>query len=146
MTERGEMREIKFRLRLDNEIVGYEKWYSGERAEVTPDTPGDLYWRASPVWLYSTDGKRWTPTLILHNRKDPCTNRPDKNGAEIYEGDIIKPIDERPWNYEVYWDDRSSSWRLRIHGEMQYDKTTSLMFAQRMEICGNIWENPELIA
>ncbi|KKL16293.1 hypothetical protein LCGC14_2497080, partial [marine sediment metagenome] len=23
------MREIKFRLRLDNKIVGYEKWYVG---------------------------------------------------------------------------------------------------------------------
>lgn len=27
------MREIKFRIRLDNQIVGYCKWYGGNRTQ-----------------------------------------------------------------------------------------------------------------
>ena len=54
------MREIRFRLRLDNEIVGYEKWYSGERAEVEPDTPGvTLYLKGEPIHIAGWKMQPW---------------------------------------------------------------------------------------
>ncbi len=143
-------REIKFRLRdRDNKAVGYEKWYCGTWHPPHPQNGAgiaDGYWTARPLWLYSIDGKRWTPTYIRHTYKEQYTGREDKNGVGIWESDLVKPPHDREWVYEVYWDDRDSSWRLRIHGEMQYDKTTALMFAERGEVIGNICENPELAA
>lgn len=84
--------KIKFRLRLDEEIVGYEKWYPGERCEGT--RPGEFYWRANPCWLYSKNGINWTPTLIFHNHKDRFTGKQDRKGKDIYEQDklVIKGV------------------------------------------------------
>ncbi len=139
------MREIRFRLRLDNEIVGYEKWYPGELAEVTPDEPGDLYWRAHPCWLYSLDGTTWRPAPILHNRKDAFVNLPDKNGVEIYEGDIVVVDfcdipDDNPLHHTgaVEWDVTNAAWSISDYDFM-------FNYYEALEVVGNICENPELI-
>ncbi len=128
-------REIKFRA-----------WDKEERclippAEIAITAEGTIYtwdrideeWQAEaiPIEVYEYTG--------LH----------DKNGKEIYEGDIVKfsyisPLDQKEKSYiwvvrygnGMYW--------LR-HIKHYYDSTLYLKFTQ-IEVVGNIYENPEFLA
>jgi uncharacterized phage protein (TIGR01671 family) len=69
----------------------------------------------------------------------------DKNGQEIYEGDIVKRGDASGVVY--YCDKRGAFVVDGAYGERQYDKALPLhqVLNLRHEILGNIHENPELM-
>ena len=105
------MREIKFRA-WDGE--GFYKW---EHLRLV-----------SPV--------EWGNDLILQQ----FTGLYDKNGKEIYEGDILKlslPKFDEPRYFEVIWGE-NGKWCMRRGGGIN-----SLYHAKKThEIIGNIYETP----
>ena len=119
-----EQREIKFRLRRDNIIVGYEKW----------DGSFD-------DWSYSVDGECcWTRRPIGHNEKDQCTGLEDRNGKEICEGDIVNTTGYDNQQIVEYREIEASDDMTAPGIGFQFNS-----FPGEMKIIGNIYENKELL-
>lgn len=66
------------------------------------------------------------------------TGLKDKNGKEIYEGDIV---DTENGIYEVLWYGEGACFRFHILGSLE-----SPLNYDDIKVIGNIYENPELLA
>ena len=86
---------------------------------------------------------------MTHSYKDGViysqyTGLKDKNGKEIYEGDIVKARSKYVnVVYEVYWEEHGCQFRCCANHDRQFDKTHPMFWAD--EVIGTIWENPELL-
>lgn len=118
-------REIKFRAwDKENKIMRY----STSNFQIYTDSPttGFVFWTDG----YHQDWDSEEVELMQY------TGLKDKNGNEIYEGDIVK---NREWTGSVEFDPNE--------GYFFTDKTDKLRYRINSftEIIGNIYENPELL-
>lgn len=75
------------------------------------------------------------------------TGLKDKNGKEIYEGDIVlRDREENRAKDLAYVDFKFGAFRLRrVYGSGMTYTFGSTRFTDKIEIIGNIYENPELL-
>ena len=123
------MREILFR----GKRVGSEEWVEG-------------FYLTSPefdnqeIAVITTDRPR-NPYYVSKETVGQYTGLTDKNGTKIFEGDIVKGA----WNtiLVIYYDDCYTQFRAKHkwgENEISYYGDTN-----KLEVIGNIHDNPELL-
>ena len=126
-------RVIKFRLRIGNEVVGYERWDRGDGSNAQ--------------WMYCLNPsgrypeRVWRPEPIYHVDKDRFTGLQDKNGTEGYDEDILEhPRPDNPDVIErnkITWNHSLGMW---IAGQWQLNAVIA-----QGQIIGNIHHHPDLL-
>lgn len=120
-------REIKFQIIYANQIDGYERLIEKD---------GNIFWQWMCLEMNPEKSERWIsgvyPKQFEYIRRQ-FTGLHDKNGKEIYEGDIVRFNATYIKPKVVYWNNEMTGFYPLIS-----ERPNSL------EIIGNIYENPDL--
>lgn len=151
------MREIKFRAKL---ISGHDMWVYGGYYKFLPYTPAPL---GNPVikedeykhliiksgfsdWNLS---RSYDVVEVIPESVGQFTGLKDKNGAEIYESDLIKRDTDAILIEEVYWSEKHARFFTRgwkwSNGEVVSFRSSLLTASRHGVVVGNSFENPELL-
>lgn len=122
-------REIKFRGR--HKIVG--TWYCG------------FFYKQDNDYIITTNG--YTRFVVEKDSISQFTGLLDKNGKEIFEGDIVE------WKYLLTWHKNEVRWvgggfvvtTSGFKDDLNEPQDLSLVSILNCEIIGNIYSNPELL-
>ncbi|MCM3492869.1 YopX family protein [Paenibacillus lactis] len=127
------MREYKFRGRSIEPLVGDDQWLYGFGVHVVELTDG-----GKECWLYTENG----PYQVDPETVGQYTGLPDRNGKEIYEGDIVRGATDifNQFTGKVVY----AGARYVVDGIGKYAKIREEL-PSSYEVIGSIYDNPDLL-
>lgn len=126
-------REIKFRAYSNHN----HKMYPASSIEW--DTDGR-------IWVTADDGQNGIELIDEEAHLMQYTGLHDKNGREIYEGDIVHAYDQEPDRYEPDYRGSEVTGIVEFHGSMfMIDDDIVLDYPPILEVIGNIFDNTEML-
>lgn len=96
------------------------------------------------VGMEDEECRRWRATYPYVCRLMQYTNLKDKNGKEIYEGDILKVKLDGREEVNLYVKYTNGEYRVVNEGKWE-DSLYTYMYFGDVEIVGNIYENEDLL-
>lgn len=113
---------------MTREILKFRAW--------NPVEEKFTYWTMNDLCLWEDKDEKPSP----FDEWQQYTGLKDKNGKDIYEGDIF--MDEEDGTCEsVEWDSEFGGWST----QMWYSVGEFAQNASYLEVIGNIYQNPELL-
>lgn len=133
------MREIKFRGKSDTDwvyghLLKVDDWNQAEHEHFDYFIQTDVMEQEEYNMYYITDNNTIGQYTGLH----------DKNGKEVYEGDIVRILGGEYEQGFYEWDETVQIKDL-IYDGFNLMMTISQIGNQAIEVIGNIYDNPELL-
>jgi len=130
------MREIKFRA-----------WDKEQKRWIKLEHKSGLLFSWGQIYLSDSYDGEDNPTFKKQDKDSfelmQYTGLKDKNGKEIYEGDILEAERENACQWEVVW---FNGWYLdRYVNGVKDEGDDKYGFRTDLKVIGNIYENPELL-
>ena len=142
------MRNIEFR----GKKIDTGKWVYGFYLEQdaynlgSKNTKRDLL--GESMSLIVEDSRRPSATPVNRETIGQYTGLKDKNGKEIFEGDIIKFDYRHEENFEIVFEDSAFWTRSKYNEHVSLHEVIEICKRPnnwRIEVIGNIYDNPELL-